>query len=250
MYAPMSKHPSNPRHAARGVLFLAFFLAEACWGQGLQICGDLANHYGPYDYWTDKGKLTIVEQHHFTAKVEALRGGQEGYIGGDLDYTLHTFPNHPRALAAMVRLTEKEKKRKPLGANYPVECYFDRAIRFRPKDGIVRMLFGSFLIKDGKKKEALEQLDLASSLGVGGPNIDYNMGLAFFEVGEFEKSLTYAHRAYQAGYNLPGLKSKLVKVGKWREPSVETGESSSATGGNANPTEPSAAPTGPAEGKK
>lgn len=185
---------------------------------GFETCGDLANHYGPYDYWVDKGKLPIVEQHHFTPKVEALKGGQEGYIGGDLDYTLHTFPNHPRALVAMMRLAEKEKKTVPLGAKYPVDCYFDRAIRFRPKDGTVRMIYATFLSKQGKKSEAVKQLEVAQEAGSSGPNMDYNMGLAYLEVGDFEKSLMYAHRAYQAGFNLPGLKGRLIKAGKWREP--------------------------------
>ena len=184
----------------------------------VERCGDLANHYGPYDYWVDKGKLTIVEQFHFTPKVEMLKGGQSGYIGGDLDYTLHTFPNHVRALAAMVKLAEREKKAVPQGAQYPVDCYFDRAIRFRPKDGRVRFIYANFLSRNGKKEEAVKQLETAAELGMSNPNLDYNMGLAYFDVGDFEKSLTHAHRAYQGGFNLPGLKSKLVKAGKWREP--------------------------------
>ena len=182
-------------------------------------CGDLTFGYGPFDYWVDKGRLPIVEQHHFTAKVEALRGGQEGYIGGDLDYTLHAFPNHPRALVAMMKLAEKEKKAQPQGAKYSVGCYFDRAIRYRPNDGMVRMIYASFLSKQGKKQEAIKELETAREVGTSSPNMDYNMGLAYFEVGDFEKSIVFAHRAYQAGFNLPGLKSKLVKAGKWTEPS-------------------------------
>jgi tetratricopeptide (TPR) repeat protein len=203
-------------------LLLSAILSPASFAQGFpERCGDLANHYGPYDYWLDKGKLPIVEQHHFTPKVEQLKGGQEGYIGGDLDYTLHTFPNHARALIAMAKLAEKEKKAIPLGAKYPVDCYFDRAIRFRPNDGMVRMIYANFLSRQGKKQDAIKQLELARELGTGGPNMEYNMGLAYFEIGEFEKALEHAHRAYKGGFNLPGLKGKLVKAGKWREP-VET----------------------------
>jgi tetratricopeptide (TPR) repeat protein len=204
-------------------------------------CGDLGNHYGPYDYYVDKDKLPIVEKHHFTPKVEMLKGGQEGYIGGDLDYALHAFPNHPRVLIAMLRLAEKEKNRQPQGAKYPVECYLDRAVRFRPNDGMVRVILANYLSKAGKKEEAVKQLEAASEAGVSSPNMDYNMGLAYFEVGDFEKSLKFAHSAYRGGFNLPGLKGKLVKAGKWREP-VDPPASDSAKAESDSKTETPAAP--------
>lgn len=83
---------------------------------------------------------------------------------------------------------------------------------------MVRMIYATFLSKNGKKAESLQQLEIASELGTDNPNMDYNMGLAYFEVGQYEKSLHYAHRAYQAGFNLPGLKNKLTNAGKWRDP--------------------------------
>ena len=197
---------------------LATLIASAHVHADSASCGELENHYGPYDYRVDKHQLAIVEKHHFTSNVELLRSGQEGSIGGDLDYTLHTYPNHSRALVAMTKLAERERTGKPAGAKYPVECYFDRAIRFRPKDGMVRMIYASFLSKQGKKEDAVKQLEIAHEAGISSPNIDYNMGLAYFDVGDFEKSLIFAHLAYQAGFNLPGLKGKLVKAGKWLEP--------------------------------
>ena len=183
-----------------------------------EICGDLENGYGPFDFWTDKGKLPIVESHHFTPQVEQLVRGQSSYIGDDIAYTLHAFPNHPRALMAMMNLGIKEKTPKTRGARYSVECYFDRAIRFRPKDPMVRMIYANFLSRNGKKNDAVKQLEFAQEGGLSSPNMEYNMGLAYFEVGDYEKSLFHAQRAYQGGFDLPGLKRKLMHAGKWREP--------------------------------
>jgi tetratricopeptide (TPR) repeat protein len=180
-------------------------------------CGDLKNAYGPYDYRTDKNKLGVVEQYHFTPKVEALKSGEHSYLGDDLDYVLRAFPNHPRALMAMARLAERDHSRQPQGAGYTVECYFKRAIRFRPEDATARMVYGSFLARQKKYPEAIEQLKAAEQSSDENANLHYNLGLVYFEVGKFDSALQHAHRAYQLGFELPGLRNKLKRAGKWKE---------------------------------
>ena len=133
------------------------------------VCGDLRNAYGPYDYRNDRDKLPIVESFHFTPEVEALIRGKSGYIGGDLDYTLRAFPNHHRALVSMMNLAEREKNRQPRGARYTVECYFERAVRFAPDDTIVRMLFAIDLNKIGRVQEANQQLEESVKLAGNDP---------------------------------------------------------------------------------
>ena len=182
------------------------------------VCGPLQNAYGPFDYRSDKDNLKIVEQFHLTPQVINLVRGSSDYIGGDLDYTLRAFPNHHVALNSMIRLGEKEKTAKPLGSRYSIECWLQRAMKFRSDDAVVRMLYASYLSKAGKRGEALNQLDEAGQLGIEGANSNYNMGLIYFDLKEYEKSLSYAQRAYSFGYPLPGLRDKLKKVGKWSEP--------------------------------
>ena len=203
-------------------LLLLTCLVVTCGGiaQAVEPCGDLQNHYGPYDYRTDKGHLTIVEQAHFTPWVENLTRGNTSTVGDDLGYTLRTYPNHHRALISMMNLGIKLKTARAPGASHTVECFFDRALRFRPDDAVVKMIYANYLSKHGKKDDAIKQLEAAVALGASSPNLDYNLGLAYFEVGDFEKSLQFAHRAYGAGFSLPGLKGKLAKAGKWREPVV------------------------------
>ena len=80
----------------------------------------------------------------------------------------------------MVRLGEKLKTERPRGARYSIECYFDRAMRFRPDDGTVRMVYADFLSKRGRNKEALEQLEKAQALAGDSANLHYNIALAYF----------------------------------------------------------------------
>ena len=189
---------------------------------GVYSCGSLQNGYGPYDYRTDKDKLGIVEQFHLTPNVITLTAGESsGTVGGDLDYTLRAFPNHHIALGAMVRLGEREKLPKVRGARYSVECYFQRAMKFRDDDAVVRTLFAAYLSKHGKKQEALQQLKYAEGLEDENPNVSYNKGLIYFDLADYDNALLNAQIAYRQGFPLPGLREKLKKVGKWREPERE-----------------------------
>jgi len=162
--------------------------------------------------------LAIVETFHLTPNVVNLISTQSaGTIGGDLDYTLRAFPNHHRALMAMAKLGEKEKAAKPRGATYGVQCYFQRALRFRDDDATVKMIYASYLAKNGNRVEALSQLDEAARLESDNANIAYNTGLIYFDLKDYEKSLFYAHRAYGLGFPLPGLRNKLKRAGKWKD---------------------------------
>ena len=178
-------------------------------------CGVLKHNYGPFDYRYDQSKLPIVEEYHFTPSVEQLTEGHSGYVGGDLNYTLESFPNHPRALMAMIRLGERDRTDRPRGAQYTVECYLERAEAFAPDDGMVQLLYGIYLLTKGHPADALKRFQHAESLGPGSANLYYNMGLAYYRVKDYGKSLDYAHKAYALGFPLPGLKNMLERVGKW-----------------------------------
>lgn len=185
-------------------------------------CGELdpPGSYGPYDYTDpdDKAtKLPIVEQHHFGPDVEKLIRGSTGLVGADLSYTLIAFPNHYRALAAMGNLSLKEKTPKPKGARYSIQCYFDRAIRFKPNDTAVRVIYSNLLLKMGKPNDALEQLKEAIDIQPENPAINYNLGLLYMQKKDYEQARTYAKKAYELGFPLPGLKNQLTQAGKWED---------------------------------
>jgi hypothetical protein len=183
------------------------------------------NGVGPYDYRTQKKELEIVERFHFQRDVEFPSPARRQPLGGTIDYTLRASPNHHRALAAMANLELKLKKESPFvprdrglmkGATYTVPCYFDRAIRFAPDDGMVRMIFGMYLFKSGDKDAALKQLRIAEKVEDDNANLHYNLGLLYFDLKDYDASLAHAKKAYAMGFNLPGLRSKLQSVNKWQ----------------------------------
>jgi Flp pilus assembly protein TadD len=180
-------------------------------------CGALTNSYGPFDYRTSKAELKIVEDYHFTPDVETLRHGNTATVGGDIDYTLRASPNHHRALMSMVNLAVRTKSDKPLGPRLTVDCYFDRAMRFANDDGAVRIIYGIYLYRTGKKVEARRVLEDARKIDDGDPNLHYNLGVVYFDLGDKANARASAQKAYQLGAQLPGLKEKLRKAGIWKD---------------------------------
>lgn len=186
--------------------------------QAANECGPVENYQSGGDYTRpeDRQNLIVVEQYHFTPNVERLIRGESGSLGGDLDYTLLHFPNHHRALSAMARLGLRDKTGKPAGARYSIECYFDRAIRFRPDDATVRSVFGGYLLSLGQEERALEQLKEAARLAQDNATIHYNLGLLYLKMKDFPHAREAAQRAYQLGFPLPGLRNKLQAAGQWQ----------------------------------
>ncbi len=236
----------NNRFLAFLMLFstAGLFIPALAQGQSANIssCGALFNsgQYGPFDFRTDKEKLPIVLGAHFTPEVEALiRGKTSATPGGDIDYTLRAIPNHPNALMAMMQLGEKEKTPQPRGSRYTVECWFDRAIRFRPDDNMVGMIYTSFLTKNNRKSEAMQQLDIVLKTAKDNAFTHQNIGLLYFDLGEHQKALVQAHKAMALGLNRPELKEKLQAAGKWAEPVAASAEPTLA--------EPAAAASAPSK---
>lgn len=183
-------------------------------------CGNpFVNAYGPYDYRTNQGpQLKIVEDYHFTPEVEGLIRGVSGALAGEIDYTLRAFPNHHRALAAMMNLSAKMKSNTLKGANWPVECYFTRALAFRNDDQIARMLYAKYLSMWNRPADAVRQLDAIAEAAQDNPFTHHNLGLLYVEVKEYDKALAQAHRAMELGFVRPDLKDRLVAAGKWADP--------------------------------
>lgn len=212
--------------------FFLFIILGCCVGYASPSCGDLNNAFGPFDYRDPavregpSNPLHLVESAHFTREIESLIRGKSSYLWSDLDYTLRAFPNHHRALYAFVRyeIREREKAkvkgetyRSPSSDDFPktAECYLDRAVRWQPNDSDVRLIYGIYLQKMGKMNEALEQYKISERIQPKSADLNYNMGLLYFDMRQYALAKEYAKRAYQLGYPLPGLRKKLASVGQW-----------------------------------
>lgn len=209
-------------------------------GLGPDTCGPLVEpaRHGPFDYRDPPPEAIIanVEAHHFNHRLRAMKLGKDSYapverdgfsedsggtVGGGFSYTLHAFPNHARALQAVDEYSRRKAfATKPPGMEYPVECYFERAIRFAPDDSTVRYLYASFLEARGRHAEADQQIALIQEVAAGKPGLAYNLGLLYVKRGQLDKALEYARVAYRGGYNLPGLRKFLVQKKHW-DPAID-----------------------------
>lgn len=192
-------------------------------------CGPIyTRHYGPYDFRTQRGALAIVEEFHFDARVEAGIRGINGHIAGDINYTLKASPNHHRALVTLINVTTRAKADRLQGMEWPMECYFDRAMRFRPDDSVVRSLYGQWLYGRNRPQDAERQLARAIELAEENAFSQFNIGLIYFQNGRHELALQQAHRALAMGFPRQELVESLKRVNAWREPAAPTPEPTTA----------------------
>lgn len=188
-------------------------LGNPCWGT--------SKGYGPFDYnRTTPENRQLVEGAHFTPEVEQLIRGSRGYLWGDLDYTLMALPNNHRALWAYSRYylrdkrSEDQKRRDETQQKGlpPPECYFIRAMKAVPDDATVPAVFGIYLHRRGMPELALKQYQKAERKLPGDPELAYNIGLLYYDMGRFDLAAQYADKAKKLGYPLGGLAKKLANA--------------------------------------
>ena len=147
-----------------------------------------------------------VEQSHFTPADAYLINKQ--VIGG-IGYTLSRFPNHHKALYAMMRNDRAgTAKRSP----YSMDCWLTRAVYFAPDDEMVHMLYGIYHQWNSDLEKSKEEYLKALELKPNDPQINYNLGLLYVEMGDYENASKRAEVAYSSGYPLEGLRKKLEKM--------------------------------------
>jgi hypothetical protein len=199
------------------------------------------------DYIGERKLLATVEKYHFPPSVAiAVRpaGQSVSWLGGNLDYTLRSFPNHHRALNALVILWERDQVVQPPGSKLSTDCWFERAVRFRGDDVIVRMLYARYLGLRKQPDRAAVHLAEAERAAEGNVLTLYNAGLVHAELKRWDDALRLEHAARAQGMARVELKDKLVKAGRWREPApaeaaaTATAPPAAAAGAAAEPGAP------------
>lgn len=167
------------------------------------------------------GRIKRVENVHFQSDMKALnlRRFPVERLTGEFVYTLRVFPNHPEALHAMSRLEKLAGGKLPQNAITPftpkisADCFFDRAVRFRPQDVHVRFMLAIHLHDRRRLSEARESYAEAEKLGLDTANFYYNYGLLLTDLKEWESARDYARKAYAAGFTFDGLRRRLERAG-------------------------------------
>jgi tetratricopeptide (TPR) repeat protein len=192
-------------------------------------CGETHNQYGPFDYRTaHASQRSLVENAHFTRGVETLTKGSTGPFGNDIGYTLAVFPNHSRAILTMERLADRTKSDPPQGADMTIECYYARGMDYAPDDLVFRMFYVSYLIRRNRLDDARRFLDYVVTQAADNQLTHFNAGMLYFDIKDYDKALTQAHRAMAMGMGRPELRDRLKAVGRWKEPEPADAAASAA----------------------
>jgi tetratricopeptide (TPR) repeat protein len=214
-------------------ILVSFFLshatgycAEAPW-VGVSLDGkpcpvESRHGYGPFDYTVPEYRaknLPIVENYHFTDDVRLLIKGKSGYIPDDLNYTLVAFPNHIKALNSVMYyekllVTDKSKDKRLLLS--PVECYFQRAINFSPKDAVAHALYAVYLKSRGKAKEADHFYRIAIELSPEQMMIRHSYGVFLAKQKKYDEAMEQASIIYKKNFSDQKLKKILISKGLWK----------------------------------
>jgi len=196
---------------------------------GEEVCGSVTqgSGVGPWDYNdpqmrvptgdAPQTRLKLVENTHFKPEVERLAVPNKQQLYGDIAYTLRVIPNHFRALDSVSRLERQSGGKLPGSNGKPpntADCWFDRAMRFKPRDGMVYYVFGIH-------NHALKRYEMAETaylsaqqFGVTTPQLNYNLGLLYTDMKQFDKAFEQAKIAYGGGIQFPALRERLNAAGK------------------------------------
>jgi tetratricopeptide (TPR) repeat protein len=186
---------------------------------------------GNRDYYSsdpeDRALLKTVHLNHLQPGISKMQkgegGGAKNITGAlaDFEFILRYFPNDPEALNLASELCTRYKAQK-----CPTDLWFQNAIARNPDAAMTYVVFGIHLQRVGRPDLAVASLRKAISLQPDSVNAHYNLGLAYFELKDYDQANREAQQSYALGAQLPGLKDKLVKVGKWKPLPPEPGVAS------------------------
>jgi tetratricopeptide (TPR) repeat protein len=207
----------NPR--IFGLLVLLFAAgAQAASYNDIQPCEpfDPNGVYHDIHEAQDQVLRGTVERNHFTKPVATLQHGQTAPLPRDIAFVLRYFPNHYLALNAMGRW-QLMHRLDPGDAESPVwtaDCYFQRAIDFRPDDATIHLIYAIYLHGAKRYADASKQYAAAEENGADNAEFYYNRGLLAVDMGNLDEAQKDADKAYSMGAPLPGLRDKLARAQK------------------------------------
>lgn len=156
--------------------------------------------------------LGSAERNHLYKGIRELyanSNNEHEYSVGEFDYILRYIPNHPLALKMVIESAFRLKR--PMIAQERIE----KALALYPGTESTHMIYGMFYQRNGEPGKAVEQYIKALRLDNNYVEAQYNLALAYLDLNQPDKANWYAQKAYSMGSKLPGLRTRLEKIGKW-----------------------------------
>ena len=179
---------------------------------GGQLTGGVES-LGPWDY--NKRATHVhrvrVEKSYFPPSVENLTGiPQQDVLSAAK--TLRIYPNHHRALYTVMRFYRDYPELVDNTELFTMECLFTRSTFFVPNDPMVYMLNGMYYHWKSDFISSKGMYLQAYNLDPENPQVNYNLGLMYYDQGDYENAAKHADIAYSGGYPLQGLRKKLSRL--------------------------------------
>ena len=169
------------------------------------------------DYYASRTGTEIqlfnnVQSYHLGPGREEMDKGRYGAALEHFEFILRYYPNHPQTLIALSELCLKWKS--PV-CDVTAERWYQRAIERNPAAAQSHVVQALHLHRKNKLDEAVKAYGRAIELAPNSINAHYNLGLAYADLKQYELANQHAQKSYALGANLPGLRFRLEKVGKW-----------------------------------
>lgn len=146
-------------------------------------------------YPETKELLALVEAYHMGDIVmDNFAPGRYPYALNDLRYTLHKFPNHPKALMFVTTIASVTDQ-----PSMPIP-YFEQAIRIYPQYAITHYQYGRYLVDIERFEEGIAELKKAIELDESLALAHAGLAGAYARIGDPERARSCAERARELGY--------------------------------------------------
>lgn len=191
-----------------------------------------ANEYGDYypdsaiAMWRDRiGEKTFIALHHYCAamlylrrlKLETHADVKANLLTRVLDDGAYTYERaDPKSIIYPSIAAVMAQAKYVNGQPDEAIAILQRAIEQQPDRFEAYGELANIYREQHKLDKAIEVVQQANTASGGdSPEIQYTLGLLNIEAGNVDAAVENAKRAYAQDYPLPGLRTKLIKLGKW-----------------------------------
>lgn len=166
----------------------------------------------------------IVGIHHFCAGSIWLKRARfqddpdrrQGMLQNGLEETAYALARSNKQSPFFVQLVIQQATIMFEDRNYGEALdILDTVQQTHPRDPVIYSAMAVMQRQLGHLEEAKETLLTGyRAVNGGSPEIAYNLGLICIELGQLDDAVRYAEEAYTSGFPLPGLRTKLEKLGR------------------------------------
>ena len=218
---------------ARTAPWLRALRMPAFLGLGLLSCATLVHadtklnrdYYNPGTGLIERADWESAHQFHLQPAFDAMKRGNWKSAHDNLEFILRVFPNSPQALNGISELCVLKWKSPQCDA----DSWFDKAVDVNPSIATTWVLYGIHLQRKKVPAEAVEKFKHALELRPDDINGHYNLGLAYFDLKNYEKANEEAQVSYALGAPLPGLRDMLKRVGAWKPETTAKSDAAAQT---------------------